>query len=117
MRPYSTAVGLLGVVLGGRRREGLGGAAAVPVLLAAYALGDVGGRPLGDGGSQQMEMRAGVGALRFTRDPEGFVAMQRELAVRSLADPTPLRWSQFWWGSHPTFSQRVEIARRVAAQR
>ena len=35
-------------------------------------------------------------------DPEAFVEVQRQLALRSLADPTPPAWSQFWFGSHPT---------------
>jgi STE24 endopeptidase len=37
--------------------------------------------------------------------------MQRQLALRSLADPTPPAWSQFWFGSHPTTLTRIAIAR------
>jgi len=52
-----------------------------------------------------------VDELQTTHDPQAFVAMQKELAVRSLADPTPPAWSQFWFGSHPTTLTRVAIAR------
>ena len=39
-----------------------------------------------------------------------FIAMQKQLALRSLADPTPPRISQFWFGSHPTVLQRIGMA-------
>ena len=39
--------------------------------------------------------------------------MQVELARRSLADPTPPRWSQLWFGSHPTALERIAIARQL----
>lgn len=113
----ATALGAVGVLLGGAgRRRLVSGAAVVPVLLAAWAVGNQAVSPLVNGVSRQMEMRADVDAVRFTGDPEAFVRMQRMLAERALADPTPQRWSQFWWGSHPTFGQRVEIARRVAGE-
>jgi STE24 endopeptidase len=35
--------------------------------------------------------------------------MQRELALASLSDPTPPRWSHFWFGSHPTVLQRAGL--------
>jgi STE24 endopeptidase len=46
-----------------------------------------------------------------TEDPEAFVDLQRRLALRSLADPTPPAWSHWWFGSHPTLLVRVALAR------
>ena len=63
--------------------------------------------------SREIETRADVDALRATHDPDAFIRMQRELAVRALADPTPPAWSQFWFGSHPTTLTRVAIARTL----
>ena len=56
--------------------------------------------------------RATLGAKEAdaTGAPEAFVAMQRQLALRSLADPTPPTWSQFWFGSHPTTRERIAVA-------
>jgi STE24 endopeptidase len=65
--------------------------------------------------SRQIETRADVDALRATGDAEAFVRMQRQLALRSLADPVPPAWSQFWFGSHPTTLTRIAIARSGAA--
>ena len=49
-----------------------------------------------------------------THDPEAFAEVQKQLALTSLADPTPYAWSQFWFGSHPTTLQRIALAERFA---
>ena len=69
--------------------------------------------PVENGISRRIETRADVDALEVTQDPEAFIALQRALAVRSLADPSPPAWSQFWFGSHPTAAQRVALARGI----
>lgn len=115
-------VGLLGVVAGAgmlRRRPGatgLGDPAVVPLLLALVAVGTFLAAPVQNGISRQVERRADVVALETTRDPEAFVSLQRQLAVRSLSDPTPSAFGQLWFGSHPTTMERVALARRYAAE-
>ena len=109
-------VGLLGGLIamsGVRRRAGVSGMSdprAVALVLALLAIGTLVTSPVENGISRRIETRADVDALEVTRDPEAFIALQRALAVRSLADPSPPSWSQFWFGSHPTASQRVAIA-------
>jgi STE24 endopeptidase len=110
-------VGLLALVLGalGRRRlPGAGEPAVVPVVLALVALATVVSSPLQNGISRQIETRADVDALHATRDPDAFIGLQRELALRSLSDPTPPAWSHFWFGSHPTALKRMALAERIA---
>jgi STE24 endopeptidase len=77
------------------------------------ALGTVLSSPVENGISRHVETRADVDALEATHDPTAFEAMQRQLAVKSLADPTPPAWSQFWFGSHPTALTRIAIARQL----
>jgi len=86
----------------------------VPRLLALVAVATLLVSPLQNGISRRIETRADVDALRATGDPEAFVALQKELARRSLADPTPPRWSHLWFGSHPTTLERVALAARLA---
>jgi STE24 endopeptidase len=107
-------VGLLALLLGAgppARRRSMADPAVVPLVLALIAIGSLLASPVQNTISRQVETRADVDALRTTRDPEAFVAMQRQLALRSLADPTPPAWSQFWFGSHPTGLTRIAIAR------
>jgi STE24 endopeptidase len=108
------AVGLLGLLAGvaeRRGRPGMGQVRSVPMLLALAAVATVLASPLQNGISRQIETRADLDALRATNAPQPFVALQRRLAIKSLADPTPPPLSQWWFGSHPTVLERIAIAR------
>ncbi|HWJ10072.1 MAG TPA: M48 family metallopeptidase [Nocardioides sp.] len=104
-------VGLLGLVLAADGRRDLRRAGAVPCLLALVALATLATAPVQSGISRRLEARADETALEQTNDPAAFVALQRRLALRSHADPTPPAWSQFWFGSHPTVLERIALAR------
>ncbi len=118
----AAGMGLLGLVLSSsalRRRAGVptvGSAEVVPLLLALVALGSLLSSPVQNTISRAVEARADRASLSATGDLDGFVAMQKRLAVRSLSDPTPPAWSQFWFGSHPTTLQRIGLARGVVAR-
>lgn len=119
-------IGLLGLVVGALRpdradrvggRRGRRGAmadpAVVPLVLVLMALGTLASSPVQNGISREIETRADVDALQATHDPEAFIAVQRQLALRSLQDPTPPAWSQLWFGSHPTTLGRIAIAEQL----
>jgi STE24 endopeptidase len=114
-------IGLLGVLMTRRgllRRTGvdaLGDPRGVPMLLALAVVGSLLASPVQNTISRAIEARADRTALEATGDPETFVAMQKQLALRSLADPTPPAWSQFWFGSHPTTLQRIGMAVQMDA--
>jgi STE24 endopeptidase len=102
-------VGLLGLLLGG----GVADPRRVPRILALVAVATLLASPVQNGISRRIETRADVDALRTTGDPAAFVELQKQLARRSLADPTPPAWSHFWFGSHPTTLQRIALADRL----
>jgi STE24 endopeptidase len=131
-------VGLLGLLLPvpRRRRDGAaeadadaeaggtagdssyaGGVGVVPRVLALVAIGTLLAAPVQNGISRQLETRADQTALEVTKAPQAFVDLQRRLALRSHADPTPPAWSQWWFGSHPTVLQRIGLAGRFEAER
>ncbi len=115
-----TGVGVLGLVVGWpRRRSGnssgaMADVAVVPLVLALMAFGTLLTAPVQNVISRQVETRADVDALRVTKEPTPFVELQRQLALRSVADPTPPAWSQWWFGSHPGVLTRIAIARRLS---
>jgi STE24 endopeptidase len=88
--------------------------ALVPLVLALLAVGSLLASPVESAISRQIEIRADRDALVATGDADTFIEMQVQLARRSLSDPTPPAWSQFWFGSHPTVLQRVALARSLA---
>ncbi len=109
-------VGLLGLLAGVAERRGrprVGEVGAVPMILALAAIAAVLASPVQNGISRQIETRADVDALEATNAPQPFVALQRRLAIKSLADPNPPAWSQWWFGSHPTVLERIAIARGI----
>ena len=110
-------VGLLALLVGalaGRGRPPMRDPAVVPLVLALVAIGTLLSSPVQNAISREIETRADVDALEVTRDARAFEAVQRELALRSLADPTPPAVSQFWFGSHPIGLTRIAIARQLA---
>ncbi|GAB4007774.1 M48 family metallopeptidase [Nocardioides ultimimeridianus] len=110
------AVGLLGALALALERRGwaaVGSPAGVPLILAMVAAGTFLALPIQNAISRKIETRADVTALEVTRAPQPFITMQRELALRSLSDPTPPGLSQWWFGSHPTVLERVAIARQL----
>jgi STE24 endopeptidase len=112
-------VGLLAVLVGalGRRRGlSMRDPEVVPLALALIAIGSFLALPVQNGISRHIETRADVDALETTHDASALEALQRDLALRSLADPSPPAWSQFWFGSHPTALTRIAIARQLAAR-
>jgi STE24 endopeptidase len=106
---------LLALVTDGRRlrrRAGVTGPAdpaAAALLAALVACAGLLSAPAQNVVSRAIEARADRTALAATDDPAAFTALQRSLALRSLADPTPPRWSQLWFGSHPTVLQRLGL--------
>lgn len=113
----AVGVGLLGLVLssqGLRRRAGIDGpgeAAAVPLLLLLTTVATLLGSPVQSTISRAIEARADRTSLAATGETRAFEVMQRQLALRSLSDPTPPPWRQFWFGSHPTSLERIGLAR------
>ncbi|GAA3665021.1 M48 family metallopeptidase [Nocardioides ginsengisoli] len=118
-------VGLLGLLLPARREQGEQeagrspygvGVGLVPRVLALVAIGTLVAAPVQNAISRKIETRADQTALEVTNAPQAFVDLQRRLALRSHADPTPPAWSQFWFGSHPTVLQRIGLANRYLAK-
>jgi STE24 endopeptidase len=88
---------------------------SLALVLALVAVLSTAGGPLQLLASRRVEARADLHSLNLTKDPRTFIAMQRRLAVRNLADldPNPLVYGLFT--SHPTPPERIALARTWAA--
>jgi len=115
-------IGLLALALDTgtvRRRADVRGPAdpaVAALVLAGVAWAGFLVSPVENTVSRSIEARADRAAVEATKDPAAFARLQRELALHSLADPTPPRLSQFWFGSHPTVLQRLGIATAVSGE-
>jgi STE24 endopeptidase len=100
----------------GRRAGPVQRPAVTVLVVALLSVGGLLAEPVQNVVSRAIEARADRTALEATRDPAAFEAVQRQLALRSLADPTPPTWSRLWFGSHPTVLQRLGLAEAMDVQ-
>ena len=99
------------------RVAGPGDPAAVALMLALAAVGGFLASPVQNTVSRAIEARADRASLEATHADATFIAMQRRLALTSLADPNPPWFSQLWWGTHPTVLQRAGLPQSMRAAR
>lgn len=111
---------LIAVLLAGGgllRRAGasaVGDPRAAALLLALVAVITLLMTPLANNISRHVEARADLAALNLTKDPQGFVDMQRRLATANLNYPVqPVVVRQFF-GTHPALAERTAMARAWA---
>ncbi len=84
---------------------------ALALLLAVVAVVVTVSGPVQMLVSRRLEARADVHALDLTRDPDGFVAMQRRLALANRSNLTPNPVLHVLFASHPAAAQRIASAR------
>ncbi len=75
------------------------------VVIASFAA-----RPLENGVSREMERRCDRYAIALTRDPDGFVAMQRRLAAANRSSVLPHPAHAWITRSHPPVLERISLA-------
>jgi STE24 endopeptidase len=97
-----------------RRRGGMGEPEAVPLALFVVACIMVASAPAANAVSRRLEQEADWKALEVTSDPAAVRRLMTNLAETSFADPEPPEWTQVLFGTHPTFADRVALARAWA---
>jgi STE24 endopeptidase len=119
-----TVLTLVGFYAAHRVLEGLGpragltslaDPAGVPLLLLAAGAVSVLLMPLALALSRSHERRADRFALELTRNPSAFTSAMRRLGAQNLAEERPSRVVQWLFYSHPPMNERLEAARRWAA--
>jgi STE24 endopeptidase len=60
--------------------------------------------------SRRIEARTDEFALRLTGAPEPFIAFERGITLKNIAEPDPPRWVRLLFGSHPTTLERIGAA-------
>lgn len=88
--------------------------ASLPILLLLFGIAFFLAEPATSGASRIIERRADVFALELTQDSEAAVGAYVALANQNLSDPSPPRFAEFWLFTHPTLSDRIEMARKYA---
>ena len=80
---------------------------ALPAIALALAVVSFGLTSAGNALSRPVEARADAFALELTKEPDAFIELERDLAIRNLGDPDPPRLLQLLFGTHPTTRERL----------
>jgi STE24 endopeptidase len=91
--------------------EGRPGPSSLPALGLAIGVVALGVGTISNQLSRRIEARADSFSLRVTGEPEPFIAFERGIALRNVADPDPPRWLTFLMATHPPTIDRIGIAR------
>jgi STE24 endopeptidase len=94
-----------------RGRGGMGVPEAVPLALLVVAVAQLLAAPGQNWISRRMESEADWKALQATRDPASLELLMRQFSRTSLGDPSPPTWAYVVLWDHPTYEQRVAMAR------
>jgi STE24 endopeptidase len=91
--------------------EGITDVAALPLfLLAVGAVGIITG-PILSYFSRYLESQADLYALKLTGNPGAFISAMTRLTDQNLSEASPPRWVEILLDDHPSFRQRVDMAR------
>ncbi|MEN3281265.1 MAG: endopeptidase [Solirubrobacteraceae bacterium] len=93
------------------------GPAALPALALSVAVVSLGVTTIANQLSRRIEARADSYSLRLTDAPEPFIAFERGIALRNVADPDPPDWLTFLLATHPPTVDRIGIAKSFEAGR
>lgn len=96
------------------RARGPGDPRLVLVVVAAAAVLELAGTPVGSAISRRVEAAADHRALELGADPEQTVRTVRTFVVQDLAAPEPRGLLRWLYGTHPTPEQRIRAAVAVA---
>jgi Zn-dependent protease with chaperone function len=96
-------------------RGSLLSASAVPVVLACAVTASIALLPVENLLSRRIEAEADWAGLRATRDGPAMAALQRRLALRDLANPSPPVWAVWLLFDHPPTMDRIAVARAYSS--
>jgi STE24 endopeptidase len=96
-------------------RGSLLSAAAVPVVLACALTASIALLPIENLLSRRIEAQADWAGLRATRDGPAMASLQRRLALRDLANPSPPAWAVWMLFDHPPTMDRIAVARAYSS--
>jgi STE24 endopeptidase len=93
-----------------RRRGGLGDPAVLPYGALVLVVINLALMPLANEISRRYEAEADWTALKATDDPEAAEGLFEGFAKEGLSQPDPPGWWHFYFGTHPSLLQRIEMA-------
>ena len=89
--------------------------AALPAIMLTIYVVTLLSEPISSAISRELEHRADVYGLRMTGLGDATARLMVGFAERDLSDPDPPPIFHWWFGTHPTLSERIAYARKFGA--
>jgi STE24 endopeptidase len=94
--------------------NGVADAAALPLLFLSVAVLTMTVTPFVNAYSRHVEAAADEAAIELTDKPRAFVSAMTRLTNQNLSVANPSRWVELLFYDHPSYTKRVNSARRYA---
>ena len=96
--------------------QGIADVAAFPLLVLSLAIFGLAITPLVNTYSRYLEASADKTAVELTANPQAFVTAMAKLTEQNLAVAQPSRWVEVLFCDHPSYTKRVNLARRYCQE-
>lgn len=96
--------------------QGIADVAAFPLLVLSLAIFGLAMTPLVNTYSRYLEASADKTAVELTANPQAFVTAMAKLTEQNLAVAQPSRWVEVLFYDHPSYTKRVNLARRYCQE-
>lgn len=96
--------------------QGIADVAAFPLLVLSLAIFGLAMTPLVNTYSRYLEASADKTAVELTANPQAFVTAMAKLTEQNLAVAQPSRWVEVLFCDHPSYTKRVNLARRYCQE-
>jgi STE24 endopeptidase len=91
--------------------HGISDVAGLPWLILVLATLILVTRPALNWYNRRVELAADKTALQLSSNPQAFVSLMTKLTDQNLSEAEPAQWAKFLFYDHPTYSERLKLAR------
>jgi len=91
--------------------QGISDLAALPWLILVLAMLILIFQPLLNWYNRRIELAADKSALELSNNPQAFINLMTKLTDQNLSEAEPSKWAKLLFHDHPTYNERVTLAR------
>jgi len=96
--------------------QGISDIAGLPWLILVLAMFILVLQPALNWHNRRVEMAADETALALSNNPQAFVSLMTKLTDQNLTEAEPSQWAKLLFYDHPTYNERVKLARNYISR-
>jgi len=96
--------------------QGISDIAGLPWLILVLAMLILALQPALNWYNRRVEIEADETALALSNNPQAFIGLMTKLTDQNLTEAEPSRWAKLLFYDHPTYNERVKLARNYISR-